>query len=635
MFSKSIALRIFGLYLFFIVLPVTILFLIFTKWEYDEKINYDIHRIKNIGLSRAAYLNGFIADQYTALDIISLLTDQKNPEATSQFSRLLAPLALDKIYPSIGLLTRTEGDHFVVKFTSETQKQDLGHDLTYRGYIQPAIKNGYSSYLGYDDVTLAKEFIFSKAIRSRENYDLLSILILIVDANPILETLIEDEFFTETESVSLLTSDKIVFASSVPSLELTALDNLTEEELNKLQLDKQFGKLTVPRKTIHLTPFSNLQDVYQWSDNGRDHISFLAPIAGKSLYIWMDVEKKTISAPYIKATWITIAILFSITLASCFITIFISHLLSRTFAELINMMDKIGKGDLSARFQQKPFGFEINEAGLTLNTVIDSVVKNTEIANSEQLKTELASRELRIGRQIQESLTPRSIPDSGALEIGIFSKPAGDVSGNFYDIYTHNNHLIIALNDTSGTGLSSCLYSVCLRGILRSLISDSTDMGGLLEKANRLFHKDLQNAPLNVKTFIGSWDKETSTLYYASASPSFGFIKRANGPFDTLAGSRGSMGALPETTFQTTSVALQPGDILVLYTGGVIERQDPTGLLYGENGLKSVLLQKAHLGAPELAKAFENALILFTKDAVQEEDMTLIILKIKEDAPHV
>ncbi len=638
MFSKSIALRIFALYLLFIVLPVTIFFLIFTQWDYDEKINYDIHRIKNIGLSRASYLNGFIADQYTALDLITLLTDQSNPYANRDFGTLLTSFGIDKIYPNIVLLSKTPDDHFLVTATSENEKGNTGHDVTYRGYIKSAVTNGYTTYpnnRAYDEISPAEQFVFAKAIRSIEDYKLLDILLLIVNARPILNILIEDKFFRETETVSLLTKDQIVFASSDPALELIALAPLTEEQSATLLSSRQFGNLTVPKKTLHLIPFSNLENIYQWSENGRDHLSFIAPVADKSLYIWMDMEKKTISAPYIRAAWITIAIVLSITIASCFITIFISYLLSKTFKELITLMGNIGEGDLSARFKPKPFGFEINEAGLTLNTVIDLIINKTEAAKNEILKTEIASKELRIGRQIQESITPRSIPDSGNLEIGIFSEPAGDVSGNFYDIYTRNDHLIIALNDTSGTGISSCLYSVCLRAILRSLISDSSDMGALLENANSLFYKDLQKAPLNIKTFIGSWDNSTSTLYYASASPSFGFIKRVNGAFDTLAGSKGSMGTLPKATFQTSSICLQAGDIVIIYTRGVIERQDSTGLLYGENRLKNVLVQNAHLAATAMAKAFEHALLLFTKGTLQEEDMTLIVLKIKGGPPHV
>ena len=166
-------------------------------------------------------------------------------------------------------------------------------------------------------------------------------MLLIINARPILNILIEDKFFRETETVSLLTKDQIVFASSDPALELIALAPLTEEQSATLLSSRQFGNLTVPKKTLHLIPFSNLENIYQWSENGCEHLSFIAPVADKSLYIWMDMEKKTISAPYIRAAWITVTIVLSITIASCFITIFISYLLSKTFKELITLMGNI------------------------------------------------------------------------------------------------------------------------------------------------------------------------------------------------------------------------------------------------------------------------------------------------------
>lgn len=629
MFAKSLALRILILNLLFIVFPATCYFLIFADWEYEEKVITDIHRLRNIGLSRASYLNQFIDDQATALNLIEALIGLNTPEGVKDYDNRIAPLQLNNVFRQVAFFTRTPDNRFIVENSLITT--EYHRDLTYRGYVQAAVKNGYSSYLAYDDITLRAEFLFSKAIHARDNWELLGILTTVIPAEQILAPITNDQYFTEKETVSLLTEDQIVFASSNPAFNLMALFPVSQERLNALDKNKQFDKFKIPRKTLVLTPFSNLNGVYTWTEGGKEHIAFIAPVADKALYIWIDVEKKTISAPYIKESWITVGVLLGITLTSCLITILISQLLSRTFAELISVMDKVSKGDLSVRFQGKAFGFEINEAGYTLNKTLDRLVDQTKIAEGEQLKTEAVSKELKIGREIQESILPHNIPDSGSLQIGLFARPASEVSGDFYDIYSPQDRLIITLADTSGKGLFSCLYSVCLRSMLRAFATTNTEVGQILDKTNKLFHEDLQNTPLNVKTFVGSWDKESSTLHYASASPSFGFVRTGNNQFEPLAGSHGTMGLRAESSFQSYSLKLQPGNIVILYTGGVIEQQNPSGTLYGENSLKAIVDQKAYLDAKELAKAIEVDLARFAGGSEQAEDMTFIVLKIKED----
>lgn len=628
MFGKSLAFRIFALNLFLIILPIAVFFLFFFDWEYRQKVNTDIQRLRNIALSRASYLDQFIDDQFTALNLIATLADLNKPDTLKNLEAAFKPLKLETTYPILGFLERDAANHYIVKYSSDP-REAINSDLTFRGYIAPAIRNERYAYLGYDSQTAFKEFVFLKVIHSLYDYNLLGILLTVIPAQSILETLIEDKYFTDKETVSLLTEDKIVLASSDPQFVFVGLQPISQERRDQIKSTKQFGSFDVPTKTLSLKPLSNTENVFEWSNNGDLHITFIAPVANHSIYVMMDVQRSTISEHYIRTTWITIVILFSITLISCIITVLISKLLSRTFAELITVMDKVSQGDLSVRFQEKMFGYEMNKAGNTLNKVLDRLVSETKVAESEQLKTESVSKELKIGREIQKSILPQVIPHVAGLEMGVYSQPASEVSGDFYDAYMRGEKLVITLAGTSGKGLFSCLYAVSLRSLLRAVAQKEVDPGLILGKTNALFHKDLQNTPLNIKTFIGFWNSASATLQYASANPSFGFVRRANGTFEPLAGSSGNMGITAEASFTSYNLPLEPGAIVILYTGGVVDLQSASGMLYGETGLKAVVEQKNYLGAEELAKAISDDLFRFAAGAVQLEDMTVVVLKTK------
>lgn len=625
MFRTSLALRILLLNLLFIVLPLLIYFLFFARLEYEERVRENVLRLRNIGLSRTSYLDQFINDQYRSLDLVEQLADLNNPASLTNLNPLLDSLKLDQIYPVMAFFTLHQDGHFLVTYASN--KEEMNLDITYRGYIKPTVQYGYYTYLAYANLTLIREFIVSKLVRDQATYAPLGILIYFIAADGIINTLTTNKYLPHEETISLLTEDKIVFASSNSDFLFTALAPVPEEHIIASAKNGQFGKNKAPQKTLSLSPYSNISGVYSWNDTGHTHVGYLSPLAKGSLFVLVDVDMKTISDPYIRATWLTIGVLFSITLISCLLTMLLGEYISRTFRALITVMDKVGQGDLSARFKKQLFGFEINEAGLVLNEMLDRLVLDTDIANKERLKTETVSQQLKVGRDIQKSLLSHTIPSVPGLEIGAASHAASEVSGEFYDIYLKEGHLIITMATTSGKGLSSCLFLVDLRSIIRCFLTRFTNLGPLLEQVNNLFHQDLQNNPLIVKTIIGAWDAEKQTLHYAAASPSFGFTRLREKQFETLGGSHQSMGASATASYTSYELRLPPQGIVIFYTNGIIEQQDPEGHFYGENKLREFVDQKAFLDAPSLAIEIMKDVKKFAQGAPQNEDMTIIVLK--------
>jgi len=163
--------------------------------------------------------------------------------------------------------------------------------------------------------------------------------------------------------------------------------------------------------------------------------------------------------------------------------------------------------------------------------------------------------------------------------------------------------------------------------MIRCFLTRFTDLGPLLEQVNSLFHQDLQNNPLIIKTIIGTWDVEKHTLHYAAASPSFGFARLGEKQFETLGGSHQSMGASTSASYTSYELILPSQGIVIFYTNGIIEQQDPEGHFYGENRLRDFVDQKAFLDAPSLAKEIMKDIESFGKGAPQRDDMTVIVLK--------
>jgi sigma-B regulation protein RsbU (phosphoserine phosphatase) len=89
------------------------------------------------------------------------------------------------------------------------------------------------------------------------------------------------------------------------------------------------------------------------------------------------------------------------------------------------------------------------------------------------------------------------------------------------------------------------------------------------------------------------------------------------------------LGIFCDTEFEEEEIALRSGDTLVAFTDGVIEARSPLGEEFGEDRLIEVLLKNAGLSAAELEKRILRAVEDWTADAEQEDDLTLVILKVR------
>jgi sigma-B regulation protein RsbU (phosphoserine phosphatase) len=84
---------------------------------------------------------------------------------------------------------------------------------------------------------------------------------------------------------------------------------------------------------------------------------------------------------------------------------------------------------------------------------------------------------------------------------------------------------------------------------------------------------------------------------------------------------------LEEAVYEARDVTLRPGDMLVLYTDGLTEAEDPDGRAFGEGGLLKVVRTNATHGCRALHEAVEQAVSRFAQGAVQKDDRTLMVIE--------
>lgn len=324
-----------------------------------------------------------------------------------------------------------------------------------------------------------------------------------------------------------------------------------------------------------------------------------------------------------------LAILFSlIFIFGGALTYLITRRMAKPLAALSDTMDKVAGGELAARYPKDRMGFEINVLGSHFNKMVNALVFQMESAKKERLAREVLANELRIGHEIQKSLFPKSVPDFPGLDIASGFIPAKEVAGDFYDLFTVGHKLMIVIADASDKGISACLYSLAVRSILRAEASSSLELPEIIRKANALFCLDTEESGTFVTAWVGIYDSRTRVLEYTSCGHPFAVVKRPSGIVEQLATSGIALGVVPFDQVPVASVQLSRGDLVLLYTDGVIEAHDLQEQLYGKKRLLNIIGRMEDPSSQAMVDAIFREVENFSSGAEQHDDMTLLALRL-------
>jgi phosphoserine phosphatase RsbU/P len=341
------------------------------------------------------------------------------------------------------------------------------------------------------------------------------------------------------------------------------------------------------------------------------------------------IEKHSFADLHAQHYWTQVLLLFlAFFVIGGGITFFFVWRMSRPLRSLYATMESVSQGNTEARFARDSWGFEINSLGKSFNHMIDSVLKYQKKEEEERLQKEIYQNELKIGREIQESLIVAHLPHFEELDVATWYLPAKEVGGDFYDLFEKDHHVALVMADTSGKGISACLYSLSVRSMLRSFSQDSSDLSEILVKTNRLFCLDCQDTGIFVTLWMGLYDRKKRVLHYVSAGHYPAFLKKKKQGLLELHTSSMALGVQMENSFPFESISLEKGDLLFLYTDGVFDAMGKEEEAFGRKRLKKFLISNDKTTSEEWSTALIEEIEEFTKGMPQYDDMTLMVIRI-------
>jgi len=253
--------------------------------------------------------------------------------------------------------------------------------------------------------------------------------------------------------------------------------------------------------------------------------------------------------------------------------------------------------------------------------------------NAEQTADLIAAkeqqRELEIAKNIQLSLLPTKIPKVSGIRLGGICIPAKEVGGDYYDYLSHDDErLDLVIADVSGHNVGAALIMSEARTMIRSRSGQFSSPDDLLRELNQFLYEDLTRAELFITLFYLQYWPDTRVVEYASAGHSPTLLWQAAHSKCLRLDPEGLIvGVKKDFPYEKDSYKLTSGDVLLLYTDGLIEAANEEDELFGEERLAGLLRENHHLQPQDLINYIVDQVRLFSGHQNFTDDVSMIVLQ--------
>lgn len=283
----------------------------------------------------------------------------------------------------------------------------------------------------------------------------------------------------------------------------------------------------------------------------------------------------------------------------------------------------IGVAQVINRLDGNPFDTDDLDLFTALCSMAAIAIENARM-HKVLMERQRLVKDMEFARTVQESFLPRNMPEMEGYLFSAHYTPAQEVGGDFYDfIHLEEGRLGIVIGDVSGKGVPAALYMAKLGSDLRTLAFTEPDPASALRRLNNLLVERSRRG-MFATLLYAELDSSRRSLTVSSAGHLPILVKRKNGSVSNIRSPGGApLGILRGMDYGQETAGIENGDIVVLYTDGIMEAMNSKEEMFGLNRLETVL-KNAPPDPDGTIKAVIDAVNRFTGLTPQHDDMTLV-----------
>ena len=285
---------------------------------------------------------------------------------------------------------------------------------------------------------------------------------------------------------------------------------------------------------------------------------------------------------------------------------------------------KIADGDLASPVKVKGTS-EFNQLSIDINQTVDKLKQYIAEANAR------IDAEIEYAKNIQQSALPHTFPNDDKYEIFALMEAAKGVGGDFYDFYKTTRHGVnFLIADVSGKGIPGAMFMMRSKTELHTLTETGIPVNDVFTYGNERLCEG-NDAGMFVTAWEGNINLDTGEVHYANAGHNPPVIIRTDGTVEYIRGKAGFvLAGMEGVKYPLQEIQMNEGDIIFLYTDGVVEATNSEKELYGEDRLIECLKRADKtMGMDYLCCEVIGDVGMFVGEAEQFDDITMLALKYK------
>jgi serine phosphatase RsbU (regulator of sigma subunit) len=262
-------------------------------------------------------------------------------------------------------------------------------------------------------------------------------------------------------------------------------------------------------------------------------------------------------------------------------------------------------------------------AAIGYRLVVADRIMAAQLAQRRAQEAEMAS-----AAAIQRAMLPSMQPSGsaqGQLDIFAHMIPAREVGGDLYDILKPDeNRVVITIGDVCGKGIPASLFMAITQTVMRLVVRSGQDFQAEINAANQLLVAN-NREDMFTTLFCGVIDLPSGTMTYCNCghNPPL-LLRRGESTFEPLRNCGPPLGVTDDISYVPRSIALAPGDMLLLYTDGVTEAETAQAAQFGMSRLEQAILEVRGHPARGVVEHVVKRVEEFAKGAPQSDDITCV-----------
>jgi serine phosphatase RsbU (regulator of sigma subunit) len=330
---------------------------------------------------------------------------------------------------------------------------------------------------------------------------------------------------------------------------------------------------------------------------------------------------------WVTFSWVQVLILTAVVFVLAVLVYYVDFVVPMT-----RVLDQV-KAILTGRRYKKIYSDRTDEIGIFAH-FFNELTGSLEKVTDELDQSHKVTGELKTAGQLQKELIPTLAPTIEGFDIAVKNRSAEELGGDNLDFIKVKNSTYFYVGDVTGHGVPAAIVMTMVNTLINTYAELYESAYEVVVQTNRRLKTRIR-ATMFMSMLMLKWNSMTKKMTYVGCGHEHLIIYKAKtGKVEAIVSGGIALGMVADNSkiVKEKDVELETGDVIVLYTDGITEARNMKGEMFGlKRVIELVTLYGAQGGASEIIENMAKDFSRFVEEHVQEDDVTLIVVKKLED----